>query len=110
MIFFFGGWFLFNNLVVWLLIIVIIIALSHDINRDRTHVAVDQRHASFLVAGYKQTAAATEAVTIVLARHAITSIYCPENVAWQFYWLRSSDLWFFRLLRENGFWVFMSLW
>ena len=95
LVFFFGSWSFFNYLVVCLLIIVIIIVLSHNINRDRAHITIDQRHASLLVARYKQTAAATEAVAVVLACHAITSINRSENIAWQFYWLSISDFRFF---------------
>jgi|Transcript_13457 hypothetical protein len=54
---------------------------SHDIDSDRAHDAVNERHAALLLSFDEERAAAAEAVAVVLAAHTVTTIDSAEGVA-----------------------------
>ena len=51
------------------------------IDGDGTKISTDERHAALRFALHKDRAAATEAVSVMLTRHAIASVYSSEHVA-----------------------------
>ena len=54
------------------------------IDGDGTKISPDERHAALRFALHKDRAAATEAVSVMLTRHAIASVYSSEHVAGEF--------------------------
>ncbi len=55
--------------------------IMDNIDGDRTHVSIDERHATLGLARDKHGAASAETVSIVFTAHAITSVNCAENIA-----------------------------
>ena len=108
LILFFWSQLLLNDLMIWFVIFIIVSWRLYDINSNWTHVVVHERHAPLCSAGDKQTAAATEAVPVVLTCHAVTSINCTEHVARQFRRLSISDPG--RFLLWCMMWCFMGHW
>lgn len=96
----------------------------YDIDSNWAHVATNEWHAAFLVfvvvTSDKNSTAATEAVSVMLAGHSITAVNCSKYIAWQLSSLRSSLRLVFclRLVRvfylllvfnSRGCWFFLIL-
>jgi len=75
---FFHDWVIFLD---WFDVSMMTLELLNDIDCDRAHISIYERHAPLRLARDEDRATATEAVSIMLAAHAIASVNSPEDIA-----------------------------